>query len=83
MALMNMLHERAPDGARRRPNSGPDARMASARWVTRICAGDLEDAVVGAGGQPLLLHGPLQQALGVGAQSQWTRIWRVVICALE
>src|ERR1035438_6866274 len=29
---------------------------------------NFEDAVVGAGGQALLLHGPLQQALGIGAQ---------------
>ena len=31
-------------------------------------ARDLQDAVVGAGAQPLLHHGALQQVLGVGAQ---------------
>ena len=31
-------------------------------------AGDLEDAVVGAGGEALLLHGALEQALGVGGE---------------
>src|SRR6185437_13834019 len=30
--------------------------------------GYLEDAVVGAGGKSLLLHGPLQEALGIGPQ---------------
>jgi hypothetical protein len=31
-------------------------------------AGDLEDAVVGAGAEALLLHGALEEALGVGGQ---------------
>ena len=51
--------------------------MASARWATAEVlgafkvgdgAGHFEDAVVGAGGEALLLHGALEQALGVGAQ---------------
>ncbi len=31
-------------------------------------AGDFEDAIVGAGGEALLLHGALEQPLGVGAE---------------
>jgi hypothetical protein len=53
--------------------------MASARWATvrdsgafkvGDGAGHFENAVVGAGGEALLLHGALEQALGVGANSQ-------------
>ena len=51
--------------------------MASARWETarlsrafevRDGAGYFKDAVVGAGGEALLLHGPLEKPFGVGAQ---------------
>jgi hypothetical protein len=31
-------------------------------------AGDFEDAIMGAGGESLLLHGALEQMLGIGAQ---------------
>jgi len=44
---------------------------------------DLENAVVGARGQALLLHGALQQALGVLAQFAVGANLAVVICALE
>ena len=51
--------------------------MASARWATVRCSvafkirdgsGHLENAIVGASGEALLLHGALQQTFGVGAQ---------------
>lgn len=40
-------------------------------------ARDFEDAVVGAGGESLLLHGALEKLLGGGPSSQKARIWRV------
>ena len=51
--------------------------MASARWETARFlgafevgdgAGHFKDAVVGAGGEALLLHGALEKPLGVGAE---------------
>src|ERR1039458_5018511 len=46
---------------------GADGDVLNAR-PARGGARDLEDAVVGAGGKALLLHGALQQALGVGGE---------------
>ena len=61
-------------------------------WGTaKLCGGfevgdgscDFEDAVVGAGGESLLEHGAFEEFFGVGRESQWARIWRVDIWALE
>jgi len=45
-------------------------------------ARNFENAIMRPGSQSLLLHCTFEQAFGVRAQFEWTRIWRVVICAL-
>jgi hypothetical protein len=47
-------------------------------------AGDIEDAIVGAGGESLLLHRALEKLLGVGAKlAEGRESGGFPICALE